>query len=505
MTSRRWSRALALALAAVLVATVSACGVTRDGTDPDNRRLRMMIPNSPGGGYDLTGRAAAQTMEQEGLTGRFEINNVIGASGTVAMQRLLNEEGSEDVMLLMGLGVVGAVFTNRSDATVDRATPIAGLVAEAEGILVPADSPFQTLDDLVEAWKADPGSITVGGGSSPGGPDHLFPMQLAQTVGIDPNDVNYISYDGGGPLTTALLGEKIDVGMSGLGEFQGQIDSGELRVLAVSGAERLETVDARRSARGRRHGVPELARCSRTPGDLDRGPSGARGPPDRDARDARVGRGPRAQRMDRQLHGRPGVRGVPHRPERPRRADAEGAGTGMSTDTDITHDTRVPARGKVVDTAQYGLAAFLLVVGVLVLVDASGLEKGFADQPVQPYAFGFVIGTVLVLLSALLAIATWRGDVAEAEDGEDIDLTQGSDWATVAKLGVVFSVVVLTIGWLGWAIVGAFLFVGTARILGSRRLILDIGIGVALSLLTWYGLYVGLGIPIPAGVLDGVL
>ncbi|MEG9226097.1 Bug family tripartite tricarboxylate transporter substrate binding protein [Aeromicrobium sp. Sec7.5] len=244
MTSRRWSRALALALAAVLVATVSACGVTRDGTDPDNRRLRMMIPNSPGGGYDLTGRAAAQTMEQEGLTGRFEINNVIGASGTVAMQRLLNEEGSEDVMLLMGLGVVGAVFTNRSDATVDRATPIAGLVAEAEGILVPADSPFQTLDDLVEAWKADPGSITVGGGSSPGGPDHLFPMQLAQTVGIDPNDVNYISYDGGGPLTTALLGEKIDVGMSGLGEFQGQIDSGELRVLAVSGAERLETVDA---------------------------------------------------------------------------------------------------------------------------------------------------------------------------------------------------------------------------------------------------------------------
>lgn len=244
MTSRRWSRALALALAAVLVATVSACGVTRDGTDPDNRRLRMMIPNSPGGGYDLTGRAAAQTMEQEGLTGRFEINNVIGASGTVAMQRLLNEKGSDDVMLLMGLGVVGAVFTNKSEATVDRATPIAGLVAEAEGILVPADSPFQTLDDLVEAWQADPSSITVGGGSSPGGPDHLFPMQLAQTIGIDPNDVNYISYDGGGPLTTALLGEKIDVGMSGLGEFQGQIDSGELRVLAVSGAERLETVDA---------------------------------------------------------------------------------------------------------------------------------------------------------------------------------------------------------------------------------------------------------------------
>ncbi|RYJ02962.1 MAG: tripartite tricarboxylate transporter substrate binding protein, partial [Actinomycetales bacterium] len=124
------------------------------------------------------------------------------------------------------------------------ATPIAGVVAEAEGILVPADSPYKELSDLVDAWKKDPKGVTIGGGSSPGGPDHLFPMQLAQEIGISPRDVNYISYDGGGPLTTALLGSKIDAGMSGLGEFQGQIDNGSLRVLAVSGAERLENVDA---------------------------------------------------------------------------------------------------------------------------------------------------------------------------------------------------------------------------------------------------------------------
>ena len=78
----------------------------------------------------------------------------------------------------------------------------------------------------------------MGGGSSPGGPDHLFPMQLADEIGVDPNDVNYVSYDGGGPLTSALLGEKIDVGFSGLAEFVGQVESGELRVLAVSGEER---------------------------------------------------------------------------------------------------------------------------------------------------------------------------------------------------------------------------------------------------------------------------
>jgi putative tricarboxylic transport membrane protein len=127
---------------------------------------------------------------------------------------------------------------------VSGATPIAQLIEEQEGLLVPADSPFETVDDLVEAWRADPGSIRVGGGSSPGGPDHLFPMQLAQAVGVDPTEVNYIVYDGGGPLTTALLGAKIDVGTSGLGEFEGQLADGSLRVLAVSGEERLDAIDA---------------------------------------------------------------------------------------------------------------------------------------------------------------------------------------------------------------------------------------------------------------------
>lgn len=242
---RRTRTALVLALVLAFVTTLGACGVTRGGDDPDNRRLRMMIPNSPGGGYDLTGRAAAQVMEEKGLTGRFEITNVTGASGTVAMQRLLNERGADDLVMLMGLGVVGATYTNDSAARVSKATPIARLVEEQEGLLVPADSPFRTVDDLVKAWKKNPKSITVGGGSSPGGPDHLFPMQLAQTLGIDPKDVNYIAYDGGGPLTTALLGKKIQVGTSGLGEFQGQIDDGSLRVLAVSGGKRLEGVDAR--------------------------------------------------------------------------------------------------------------------------------------------------------------------------------------------------------------------------------------------------------------------
>lgn len=242
--TRRSYRLPATALLVVAALLISSCGVTRGGEGEANRRLSMYIPNSPGGGYDLTGRAAARVLEDEELSGRFEVTNVIGAGGTVAMQRLLNEEGVEDLVMAMGLGVVGATYTNESKARVSQATPIARLIEDQESLIVPKDSRFKTVQDLVDAWKADPGSVTIGGGSSPGGPDHLFPMQLAKTVGIDPKQVKYIVYDGGGPLTSALLGKKIDVGTAGPSEFEGQLKDGSLRALAVSGEERLENVDA---------------------------------------------------------------------------------------------------------------------------------------------------------------------------------------------------------------------------------------------------------------------
>ena len=228
----------------LLAAATTGCGVTRGDDPASSHRLRMMVPNSPGGGYDLTARTAVKIMEDEDITGRIEVFNVLGAGGTVAMARLMNERGNGDLMMMMGLGVVGAVYTNGSDARVSDATPLARMVEEQEGILVPKDSPFKTIADLVEAWKADPAKVAIGGGSSPGGPDHLFPMETARAVGVDPKSVNYIADDGGGDLLTALLGEKISVGTSGLGEYVDQIENGDVRVLAVSGAERVAGVDA---------------------------------------------------------------------------------------------------------------------------------------------------------------------------------------------------------------------------------------------------------------------
>lgn len=239
---------LAAALAGLTLAA-SACGVTGDsgagakegGPVTD---LRVMVPNSAGGGYDVTARTAAKVMEDEDIASGIEVFNLEGAGGTVGLARTVNEKGNGDLAMLMGLGVVGASYTNDTDATLAETTPLARLIEEPGAIMVSKDSPYKTIDDLVAAWKADPAKVTVGGGSSAGGPDHLLPMQLAQAVGIEPKKVNYVSYDGGGDLLPALLGNKLDFATSGPSELQDQIESGQIRVLATSGEQRLENVDA---------------------------------------------------------------------------------------------------------------------------------------------------------------------------------------------------------------------------------------------------------------------
>jgi putative tricarboxylic transport membrane protein len=237
------------AAAAGLVLT--GCGTTAEGGSADGggddgpiSGLRLMVPNSPGSGYDTTAREVAQVLEDEDLASSIEVFNLEGAGGTVGLQRLVNEEGNAELLMQMGLGVVGAQFSNESEATLDQTTPIAGLIEEAEAIVVPADSPFETLDDLVTAWKADPGNVPVGGASNPGGPDHLTPMLLAEEVDVDPSTVNYVAYDGGGELLAGILGQDVAFAATGVGEVAESAAAGDVRILAVTSAEAVEGVDA---------------------------------------------------------------------------------------------------------------------------------------------------------------------------------------------------------------------------------------------------------------------
>jgi putative tricarboxylic transport membrane protein len=148
----------------------------------------------------------------------------------------------------------------------------------------------------------------------------------------------------------------------------------------------------------------------------------------------------------------------------------------------------------------------LLAIGVAVLVDASGLEEGLGRSgPVGPKAIPYAIGGALVLAALWLAVDVLRGGRGEQESGEDIDLSLGSDWRTLAILFGAFVANIALIERAGWPVSGAVLFFGCAYALGSRRVVRDVVLSFVLSIGSWYLFVLGLDIELPVGVLNGVL
>ncbi|MCQ6272627.1 tripartite tricarboxylate transporter TctB family protein [Pseudarthrobacter sp. R1] len=156
--------------------------------------------------------------------------------------------------------------------------------------------------------------------------------------------------------------------------------------------------------------------------------------------------------------------------------------------------------------AELGVALLLGAAGVLVFVDANRLATPYSQSdPVGPKTVPYIVAGLLVVCAILLALNVIRGGQGEAEGGEDVDLTHPADWKTVLPLAGAFILNILLIDWAGWVISGTVLFWGSVLALGSRHYIRDGLISVALSLLTFYGFYLGLGIALPAGLLEGIL
>jgi putative tricarboxylic transport membrane protein len=158
------------------------------------------------------------------------------------------------------------------------------------------------------------------------------------------------------------------------------------------------------------------------------------------------------------------------------------------------------------DGAQYGVCGFLAVVGVLVIVDAARLQHiANSNDPIGPKPVPIVLGVLLLVVAVLYAVDVARGGTGEAEEGEDVDVTSPVDWRTVLTLIAAFVVNLALIEPLGWVISGTLLFWGSAFALGSRHHVRNLVIAVALSLITFYAFAIGLGVNLPAGVLQGIL
>ena len=156
--------------------------------------------------------------------------------------------------------------------------------------------------------------------------------------------------------------------------------------------------------------------------------------------------------------------------------------------------------------SELGVALLLGAAGVVVFLDTNRLAITYSQtDPVGPKTLPYLVSGMLVVCAVLLAINVLRGGQGEAEGGEDVDLTHPADWKTVLPLAGAFIANILLIDWAGWVISGTILFWGSAWALGSRHYVRDGIIAVALSVLTFYGFYLGLGIHLPAGVLKGIL
>lgn len=206
--------------------------------------LKVIAPAAPGGGWDQTARSMQQALVQSGAAKSVQVLNIAGAGGTVGLaQFVTGAKGDGSQLMVNGFVMVGAILLNKSPVTLDQVTPIARLTEETQVIVVPANSPIKNAKDLAAAVKQDVAKVTFAGGSA-GGVDHIMAALFAAAAGADASKVNYVPFSGGGESLAAILGGKVTAGISGYGEYEGQIKTGKLRAIGVTSPQRLPGADS---------------------------------------------------------------------------------------------------------------------------------------------------------------------------------------------------------------------------------------------------------------------
>jgi putative tricarboxylic transport membrane protein len=231
----RFSKLVSGTLAAGLLAIMATSAVAQLA------ELKIIAPAAPGGGWDQTARSMQQAMVASGAAKNVQVTNIPGAGGTVGLAQFVNSK-DPNTLMVNGFVMVGAILLNKSPVSLDQVTPIARLTEETEVVVVPADSPIKTAKDLAAAIKADVSKVTFAGGSA-GGVDHILAALIVKAAGADASKVNYIPFSGGGESLAAILGGKVTAGISGYGEYEGQIKAGKLRAIGISSEKRQAGLD----------------------------------------------------------------------------------------------------------------------------------------------------------------------------------------------------------------------------------------------------------------------
>ncbi|BDR07887.1 C4-dicarboxylate ABC transporter substrate-binding protein [Comamonas testosteroni] len=202
--------------------------------------IKMMLPANPGGGWDTTGRALGKALQDAGVASSVTYDNKGGAAGAIGLAQFVNgSKGDPNAMMVMGAVMLGGIITGKPPVNLSQATPLARLTSEYNVFVLPANSPYKNMAEVVAQLKKDPGSIKWGGGSR-GSTEHIAAAMIAREVGVDPAKINYVAFRGGGEAISAILGGNVTVGGSGFSEFAEYISTGKMKPIGVTSAQRLK-------------------------------------------------------------------------------------------------------------------------------------------------------------------------------------------------------------------------------------------------------------------------
>ncbi len=205
--------------------------------------IKMMLPANPGGGWDTTGRALGKALLDAGAAASVTYDNKGGAAGAIGLAQFVNgSKGDPNALMVMGAVMLGGIITGKPPVNLSQVTPIARLTSEYNVFVLPANSPFKSMAEVIAQLKKDPGSVKWGGGSR-GSTEHIAAAMLAREVGVDPAKINYVAFRGGGEAIAAILGGNVTIGGSGYSEFAEYIASGKMKPVGVTSNQRLKGVD----------------------------------------------------------------------------------------------------------------------------------------------------------------------------------------------------------------------------------------------------------------------
>jgi len=203
--------------------------------------INFLIPGGAGGGWDGTARGTGEALTGAGLVGNASYENMSGGGGGVAIAHLIeNADSLQNTMMVNSTPIVIRSLTGVFPQSFRDLTLVAGTIGDYAAIVVNTDSDIMSMDDLLAAYRADGMSFAVGGGSVPGGLDHLVAASVMQAAGEDPTAFNYIPYDAGGAAMAGLLSGEIRALSTGFSEAVTLAQQGEVRILGVTSPERVD-------------------------------------------------------------------------------------------------------------------------------------------------------------------------------------------------------------------------------------------------------------------------